>query len=58
MEMKQDITGIVALCQTCHKAFIPGESGEAYTCDACMGTLTDEPKVRDWDDYVSTPDAI
>ena len=56
--MKQDITGIVALCQTCHKAFIPGESGKAYTCDACMDTLTDEPKVRDWDDYVSTPDAI
>ena len=46
--MKRDITSIVAICHLCHKAFVVGEEGEGYTCDACRDALMDEPAKTEW----------
>lgn len=29
----------VAICDHCHKPFIPNETGVAYTCDKCRDEL-------------------
>lgn len=37
--MSDDVTRQVATCDHCHKDFVIGEEGEAYTCDKCRDIL-------------------